>query len=233
MYTGLTMALEVHPSPGISELPKLSEFVHTEPVSIRAVNPEVKGDVVIAKQWDQESSGAINPFEPTRREMMSEKELLQWMAGDERHMLRGVFEGTKDVGFVYAYDDPDGRKRLRHLQSIGLIPSNAVHRELNWWTDRASPEQAESGIAQTLLEVFEKHHADQTQKKTKHPLAILLYVEKDDLAVDGVLAGKLGFREMKRTFSYDKPGGQGTDTVFMLTEERFTQALHARRAKLA
>lgn len=228
MYTRLTMAPEVSPIPGISPLPKFSEFVKTEPVTVRAVNPEHAGDIAIAQQWDQESSEALNPFEPSSRALMPEKELLLWMAGDERHTLRGVFEGTRDVGFVYAYDDVDGRKRLRHLQSLGLVPNNAVHREVNWWTDRATGDQAESGTAQTLLEIFEKHHADQSQKKVKHPLAILLYVENDDLAVDGALAGKLGFKEIKRQYSYDKPGGQGTDTVFMLTEERFAQALSAR-----
>ncbi|MEK9143944.1 MAG: hypothetical protein AAB481_04965 [Patescibacteria group bacterium] len=226
------MVLEVQLSPDISELPKLSEFVKTEPVSIRAVSPEREGDIATTQQWDQESAGALNPFESTSREPMSEKELLRWMTGDERHMLRGVFEGTKDVGFVYAYDDLDGRKRLRYLQSHGLVSSDAAHRELNWWTDRATGEQAESGIAQTLLEVFEKHHADQLQKKTKHPLVILLYVENDDLSVDGALAGKLGFKEMKRQFSYDNPGVQGTDTVYMLTEERFAQALTSRIARV-
>lgn len=224
----MPMAQEITPTPGISDLPKLSEFVKTEPVTVRAVNPEVNEDIAITKRWDQESAGALNPFDPTSRKPMQEDELRQWMAGDERHMLRGVFEGKKDVGFVYAYDDLDGRKRLRYLQSHGLVSNDAVHREINWWTDRATGDQAESGIAQTLLEVFERHHADQAQQKTKHPLAILVYVEKDDLSVDGVLAQKLGFKEIKRQFLYDKPGGQGTDTVFMLTEERFTQALHAR-----
>lgn len=222
------MALEVHPTPGISDLPKITEFVKTEPVIVRAVNPEHAGDINIAQQWDQESSAALNPIDPTSRALMSEKELRQWMAGDERHMLRGVFEGTQDVGFVYAYDDLDGRKRLRYLQSHGLVSSDAVHREINWWTDRATGEQAESGVAQTLLEVFDKHHTDQAQKKATRPLVILLYVENDDLSVDGALAQKLGFKEVKRQFSYDKPGGQGTDTVFMLTEERFSQALAAR-----
>lgn len=222
------MAQEITPTPGISDLPKLSEFVKTEPVTVRAVNPEVNEDITITKRWDQESAGALNPFDPTSRDPMQEKELLRWMAGDERHTLRGVFEGTRDVGFVYAYDDVDGRKRLRHLQSLGLVPNNAVHREVNWWTDRATGDQAESGTAQTLLEIFEKHHADQSQKKVKHPLAILLYVENDDLAVDGALAGKLGFKEIKRQFLYDKSGGQGTDTVYMLTEERLAQALNAR-----
>lgn len=222
------MALEVHPTPGIFDLPKITEFVKTEPVIVRAVNPEHAGDINIAQQWDQESSAALNPIDPTSRALMSEKELRQWMAGDERHMLRGVFEGTQDVGFVYAYDDLDGRKRLRYLQSHGLVSNDAVHREINWWTDRATGEQAESGVAQTLLEVFDKHHTDQAQKKATRPLVILLYVENDDLSVDGALAQKLGFKEVKRQFSYDKPGGQGTDTVFMLTEERFSQALAAR-----
>ncbi len=224
------MAQEVSSAPGVSELPKLNEFVKSEPVSIRALNPEHEEDVAIAQGWDHESADAINPFEPTSREMMPEKELRRWMVGDERHMLRGIFEGTRDVGFMYAYDDLDGRKRLRYLQSLGLVSNNAVHREVNWWTDRATPEQAESGIAQTLLEIFEQHHADQTQKKTKHPLAILLYVENDDLSVDGALAKNLGFKEIKRQFSYNSPGGQGADTVFMLTEELFSQALRARIA---
>lgn len=222
------MALEITQNPGASELPKLSEFSKTEPITIRALNPEHAGDLIVAQQWDQESFGALNPFDPTSRKPMQEDELRQWMTGDERHMLRGVFEGTRDVGFVYAYDDLDGRKRLRYLQSHGLVSSDAVHREINWWTDRATGEQAESGVAQTLLEVFDKHHTDQAQKKATRPLVILLYVENDDLSVDGALAQKLGFKEVKRQFSYDKPGGQGTDTVFMLTEERFAQALSAR-----
>lgn len=222
------MVQEVSPNPNIFQLPRLSELVKTEPVTVRALNPEHAGDLMVAQQWDEESSEALNPFGPISKKPMQEDELRQWMTGDERHMLRGVFEGTRDVGFVYAYDDLDGRKRLRYLQSHGLVSGGAVHREINWWTDRATSEQAESGIAQTILEIFEKHHADQTQKKTTHPLAILLYVENDDLAVDGALAQKLGFKKIKQQFSYDKPGGQGTDTVFMLTEERFAQALHAR-----
>lgn len=222
------MAQEVLPNPNIFQLPKLSEFVKTELVTIRALNPEHTGDIAIAQQWNQESAEALNPFDPTSRDLMQEEELPQWMIGDDRHMLRGVFEDTRDVGFVYAYDDLDGRKRLKHLQSLGLVPNNAVHREVNWWTDRATSDQAESGIAQTILEVFEKHRTDQTQKKSTRPLAILLYVENDDLAVDGALAEKLGFKKIKRQFSYDTPAGQGTDTVFMLTEERFAQALRAR-----
>lgn len=230
------MAPEVLLYGSSSELPNPQEFAKTELVDIRSLNPDVEGDMAIAQQWDREATGeegalekgAIHPFDTTSRNLMSEDELRRWMRGDERHLLRGIFAKEGNVGFVYAYDDADGRKRLRHLQSLGLVPKTAAHMEVNWWTDRASPEQAESGITQALLDLFIQRRADQVTKKTKHPLSILLYVEQDDLRVDGEMAKRLGFREIKRGFSYDTPGTSGTDTVFMFTEELLSQAINAR-----
>jgi len=218
------MAQEIFYGEASPALPPLTEFAKTEPVTIRVLNPEVEADVAIAAAWDAETigeGGALHPFEPSSPAVMTDEELRTWMRGDERHMLRGIFEKEKDVGFVYTYDDLDGRKRLRFLQSRGLVPKNASHREINWWTDRATPKQAESGIAQTLLELF-------TRKETKRPLAIVLYVEKDDIAVDGELARRLGFKEIAKGISYDQPGNPGGDTAFLLTQESFVQALGKR-----
>ncbi len=237
MVSGELVASVIRPV----DLPPLKEFALTEPVDIRRLDPEIPSDFAIAKAWDIESLGPEGALDPDTEEKtvkpMSPKKLINWMREKPTALLRGIFEsdlheGVKDVGFINISSTRKDHARLRFLQKQGVVSAGVSFREINWWTDRATDEQTESGLTQALLEQFENHRIESEQSgKPYKPLVISLYVEPDDLSTDGRLARKLGFKAAMKDMSYDHPGTEGTDTAFVLTEQNFKAALERREKR--
>ena len=73
------------------------EFTRREGLITRALSPENKLQCAWARAADRASLEALNPIDMTH-DSMSEKDLSEWMQGDERHMTRFLIVEPKKFG---------------------------------------------------------------------------------------------------------------------------------------